>query len=104
MQYSPTSGREFFADFYQKQLQHLNVQLTDSHNRPLPAFGPNQTIRGNLHFTATFRVDIIQGLALNEAPVKTAVDPIKHSVPARFERLLIQQKNGEDTYGVPMGY
>lgn len=106
VQYTPQAERQFFANMYQKQMNHLQVALTDSRNRALPIFGVNQPTLGNRHFTATIRVDIMEDTAHGETPLAPqASRENKNTLPARFDsNVLISQKNGEPGYGRKFGY
>lgn len=119
VQYEPQSNRQYFVNMYQKSLSHLQVRLTDSKSRLLPtpvypntldyqtAGGPAtagtlQTTKGNRHFTATIRVEIVEGVSYGET---VPTGHIPHSLPARFDsNLMIQQKNGRNMYNVGPGY
>ena len=109
VQYEPPNDRQYFANLYQKTMSHLQIGLTDSRNRALPTFGTatanNQTTKGNRHFTATIRVDIVQDTAYGENPVIPESAVFKSKLPARFDsNVLVYQKNGADMYGKPMGF
>ena len=106
VQYEPNNDRQYFANLYQKTLTHFRIDLTDSRRRELPIFGVNQTTKGNRHFTATVRIDIIQDTAYGENPdIIPESLYVKSKVPARFDsNVLIYQKNGRDQYNKPMGF
>jgi hypothetical protein len=113
VQYSPSTGREYFADYYQKTLNHINLRVTDKNNRDFNRFfAPSsnttptlsQSTTGNFHFTCTLRVDIVEGYAPQETTLPKMASQIVKNVPARFENILISQMNGKDTYGKPQGY
>ena len=103
-------GREYFINVKQKQINVLNLRLTDSRNRPLcRAFnshintaagtGSNQSTLGNLSFSAVLRIDVIQQRDIKE--LSTA--PVKQETASRFENLLVQPKFGRDGYGSGVG-
>ena len=105
VQYNPTSGREYFADFYQKHMSHLQLFLTDSHNRAFPLFGVNQATLGNMHFSVCLRIDIMKGGAKQGTGVEVHNLPqLPKKVNAKKENLLIWQKDGKNMYGKPEGY
>ena len=98
-------GREYFMNTRQKQINVLNLRLTDSKNRPLGrAFGSSsktaagsgteQSTLGNLSFSAVIRVDVVQQREIKELETK----PAQASTNARFENLLIQPKFGKSEY------
>jgi len=102
VQYNPQSDKEFFINMYQPAINHFNIQLTDSRNRPLP-FLTGQEIKGNRFFTATLRVDIVQDVAYGQA--SAAHIQIPHKFPARFDsNLLEKHKNGQSNYNRPPGF
>ena len=106
IQFTPTADRMFFGDYHQKSLNHLQIRLTDSRNRPLTEFGPNQTTLGNRQYTCTIRVDIMQGTAQGEIPqamAPTAKSIGAHNLSARFDsNVLISNTQGND--GKRYGY
>jgi len=106
IQYTPQAERQYFANMYQKQMNHLQVALTDSRNRALPLFGTNQATLGNRHFTATIRVDIMEDTAHGERPMATqASSENKNTLPARFDsNVLISTKSLTSGYGKKFGY
>ena len=108
--YDAQTGREYFMNIKQKQLNTLNLRLTDAKNRPLSrAFGSplntasgtgtEQSTLGNLSFSAVIRVDVVQQRQVKELETP----PITHSTAARFENVLIQPKFGRDGYGSGVG-
>jgi len=103
VQFSPQTGREYFVNFHQQMLNHLQLTLTDSRNRLLPVYGTRQTTLGNRSFTCTLRADIIAGNASGERPSHLQVN-IPKQIGAKFEKVLINQKDGEDPYGKPPHY
>ena len=128
IQWNPNTGREFFANYYQKAINNIQLSLTDKHNRYFYTFpGANllyptgstnqdtaQSFTGNFHFTATIRVDILENDITSttkaNVPGTAAVgvnklfNPPTTDVPARFENLLIHQKFGKDQYGKGPGF
>jgi hypothetical protein len=108
--YEAQTGREYFMNVKQKQLNTLNLRLTDAKNRPLGrAFGANsntatgtgtaQSTLGNLSFSAVIRVDIVQQRQVKELETK----PLTHTTAARFDNVLAQPKFGRDAYGSGVG-
>ena len=112
VQYNPTTGREFFLDLKQSQLNSLELRLTDSKNRPLgrtgthagnqtaAGTGTTQSTLGNLEFTAVLRVDIIQ----KRHPKSFESQKIEPRIPARFSQILQKQSNGKDEFGKSPGF
>ena len=112
VQYNPTTGREFFLDLKQSQLNSLELRLTDSKNRPLGRTGTHsgnqtaagtgtaQSTLGNLEFTAVLRVDIIQ----KRHPHSLESQRMEPSIPARFSQILQKQGNGKDEFGKAPGF
>lgn len=58
--YESQTGREFFLNIPNKQVNTMKFYLRDSHDRPLPAIDSQQGTVGNLHFSMVLRVDVIQ--------------------------------------------
>jgi len=93
--FNSQTGREYFLDLRQKHLNNIQLYLTDSKNRRLgrrpdeghlntaSGTGTNQSTRGNLNFSAVFRVEVIKELGKNE----TSFGPTEPS--RRFNNLLI---------------
>ena len=105
VQYSPQSGREYFADFHQKHLSHIKLTLTDSHYRLFPLLGVNQATTGNRNFTCTLRVDVVAGGAVSGGGLEIVrPSPIPKHLNSKDEHVLVYQKNGRDMYGKPMGF
>jgi hypothetical protein len=82
----PSHDRCYFINLRQKNLSHLRLFLTDNRGRPLPQFS-DQSKDGNLSFTCTLRVDIVQGRAVNEFVTKM----YEPNVPARFTSNLLKK-------------
>ena len=82
----PSHDRCYFINLRQKNLSHLRLFLTDNRGRPLPQY-TDQSKDGNLSFTSTLRVDIVQGRAVNEFVTK----PYEPNVPARFTSNLLKK-------------
>lgn len=108
--YDAQTGREYFMNVKQKQINVMSLRLTDAKNRPLGrAFGSttqtaagtgtDQSTLGNLNFSAVIRVDIVQQKEIKE--LETA--PVRPPTAARFENVLIAPKYGESAYGSGVG-
>ena len=115
VQYTAQTGREFFLDIHQKNLNFLRLKLTDSHNRPIgrdensnlnTATGADtdakeQSTLGNLNFSAVIRFDIVK--TKNVQMLET--EHYNPSVPARFSKGVVTQlRDGKDTFGMAPGY
>ena len=78
-----TSGTqmEYFVNLLQKQVNTLQLYLTDSHGRPLP-FITGQTTLGNASFECVVKVDIVQYMT----PMNNTFNSggVKNTIPARF--------------------
>jgi len=78
-----TSGTqmEYFVNLLQKQVNTLQLYLTDSHSRPLP-FYTNQTTLGNASFECVIKVDIVQYMS----PMNNTLNSggVQRTIPARF--------------------
>jgi len=100
--YNANTGREYFVDLAVKHLNHMRLFLTDEHNRPIArrtllsntasrlglGYGVNddsnqQSIRGNLNFSAVIRLEIVQKSSPHEQMFTKAQNP----VPPRNEGL-----------------
>ena len=112
--YEAQSGREYFMNIKQKQINTLSLRLTDAKNRPLgrvfgsstnsttvgiTGSGTEQSTLGNLSFSAVIRVDIVQQRQIKELETK----PLTHTTAARFDNVLAQPKFGRDAYGSGVG-
>ena len=108
--YDAQSGREYFMNVKQKQINTLSLRLTDAKNRPLgrvfgssnntaTGSGTEQSTLGNLSFSAVIRVDIVQQREIKELESK----PLTHTTAARFDNVLAQPKFGRDAYGSGVG-
>ena len=108
--YDAPTLRDFFINIRQKSVASLRLRLTDRHNRPLgrayrsssltaTGTGTKQSTLGNLSFSAVIRLDIIQQRHILELDTPS----IPQTTPSRFENLLIQPKNGRNTYGFGVG-
>ena len=112
VQYTAQTGREFFLDIHQKNLNFLRLKLTDSHNRPIgrdensnlntaTGDGTEQSTLGNLNFSAVIRFDIVK--TKNVQMLET--EHYNPSVPARFSKGVVTQlRDGKDTFGMAPGY
>lgn len=113
VQYTAQTGREFFLDIHQKQLNHIRLKLTDSKNRPIgrsaSTANPNtatgtgnaQSTLGNLSFSAVIRFDIIKKRTVEHLQTEHH----KPNVPARFSNGIVnQQRYGKDTFGMGPGF
>jgi hypothetical protein len=108
--YDAQSGREYFMNVKQKQINTLTLRLTDAKNRPLgrvfgsssktaSGSGTDQSTLGNLSFSAVIRVDVVQQRQIKELES----EPLTHKTAARFENVLMQPKFGRDAYGSGVG-
>ena len=94
VQYTSQTGREFFLDIHQKNLNFLRLKLTDSGNRPIPTTS-GQSTSGNLNFSAVIRFDIVK--TRNVQHLET--EHYQPSVPARFSHGVVKQlRDGQNTY------
>lgn len=112
VQYHPTTGREFFLDLKQKQLNSLELRLTDAKNRPLgrtgthsgnqtaAGTGTSQSTLGNLEFTAVLRIDIVQKKQMHYLESERT----EPKIPRRFSQILQKQDGGRDNFGLAPGY
>ncbi len=110
VQYTAQTGREFFLDIHQKQLNFLRLRLTDSHNRPIgrktntntaTGSGTEQSTLGNLNFSAVIRFDIVKRRTVQ----MLETERYQPNVPARFSSGIVNQlRNGKDTFGLAPGY
>lgn len=109
VQYTAQTGREFFLDIHQKQLNFLRLKLTDSRNRPIgrktetntaTGSGREQSTLGNLNFSAVIRFDIVKRRTVQHLET----EHYKPNVPARFSNGIVNQlRNGKDTFGMSPG-
>ena len=78
-----TSGTqmEYFVNLLQKQVNTLQLYLTDSHGRSLP-FLAGQTTLGNASFECVIKVDIVQYMS----PMNNTLNSggVQRTIPARF--------------------
>ncbi len=78
-----TSGTqmEYFVNLLQKQVNTLQLYLTDSHGRSLP-FLAGQTTLGNASFECVVKVDIVQYMT----PMNNTLNSggVQRTIPARF--------------------
>jgi len=92
---------EFFVNLTQRSLSSLRLFLTDSRGRPLSRFmnstsqtaagsGTAQSTKGNLFFSATLRLDVVQ----RQAPHYLETPPIPRAIPGRFTGPLLNQNFG----------
>ena len=111
VQYTAQTGREFFLDIHQKQLNHIRLKLTDAKNRPIgrsttnsntaTGSGNAQSTLGNLSFSAVIRFDIIKKRTVDHLET----EHYKPTVPARFSNgVTNQQRFGKDTFGMAPGF
>lgn len=113
VQYTAQTGREFFLDIHQKQLNHIRLKLTDAKNRPIgrstssanqntaTGSGNAQSTLGNLSFSAVIRFDIIKKRSVEHLQTEHH----KPNVPARFSNgVTNQQRFGKDTFGMGPGF
>jgi hypothetical protein len=64
--YESQTGREFFLNIPNKQVNAMKFYLRDSHDRPLPRVDSQQGTVGNLHFSMVLRVDVVQKFVVNK--------------------------------------
>lgn len=111
VQYTAQTGREFFLDIHQKQLNHIRLKLTDAKNRPIgrstenqntaTGTGNAQSTLGNLSFSAVIRFDIIKKRTVEHLQTQHH----EPTVPARFSNgVTNQQRFGKDTFGMAPGF
>lgn len=113
VQYTAQTGREFFLDIHQKQLNHLRLRLTDAKNRPIgrttdtthpntaTGTGTQQSTAGNLSFSAVLRFDILKKRTVQHLETQKS----EPNVPARFSNgVTNQQRFGKDMFGVAPGF
>ena len=113
VQYTAQTGREFFLDIHQKQLNHIRLKLADAKNRPIgrstssanqntaTGSGNAQSTLGNLSFSAVIRFDIIKKRTVDHLET----EHYKPTVPARFSNgVTNQQRFGKDTFGMAPGF
>tara|TARA_X000001036_G_C20572168_1_gene763121 strand:- start:3 stop:968 length:966 start_codon:yes stop_codon:yes gene_type:complete len=112
IQFTAQTGREFFLDIHQKQLNFLRLRLTDSHNRPIArttnslsntatGTGFEQSTLGNLNFSAVIRFDIIKKRTVQHLESEHYVP----NIPARFSNGIVNKlRDGENTFGKSPGY
>jgi len=111
VQYHCNTGREFFLDLRQKQLNSLELRVTDAKNRPIGRIGTQinetaagtgtkQSTLGNLEFTAVIRFDIIQKKHMHYLETQKE----EPSVFPRFSSILNKQDNGRSGYGLSPGF
>ncbi len=72
---------EYFVNLLQKQVNTLQLYLTDSHGRSLP-FLAGQTTLGNASFECVVKVDIVQYMT----PMNNTLNSggVQRTIPARF--------------------
>ena len=92
---------EFFVTLPQRSLNTLRLFLTDSKGRPLgrtagstgrtaAGTGTAQSTTGNLHFSCTLRLDVIQ----KQMPNTIQTPPVPQPIPGRFTGPLLNQDFG----------
>ena len=92
---------EFFVTLPQRSLNTLRLFLTDSKGRPLGRIagstdrtaagtGTAQSTTGNLHFSCTLRLDVIQ----KQMPNTIQTPPVPQPIPGRFTGPLLNQDFG----------
>ena len=111
--YFANAEREYFVNLQQRRLSTLTLFLTDSRNRPLGRLAGSasgtaagsqtggvlnsnlQSTQGNLFFTATIRIDVVQVSFPNQLQAM----PPPLSQPALFNRgTLVWQDNGHPKF------
>ena len=81
------NGNDCFMAFPQrKNLEHLELELTDAHARPLSEVFPSQTEDGMLSFRAVIRYDLFKGRQpeiqrIDRGPGPTQIDQTGFYVP-----------------------
>lgn len=78
--------REYFLNLRQKNVSSLRLYLTDERNRQLPQY-TDQSTKGNLRFTCTIRVDVVQ----KTMPNQLETVPYEPNIPARFTSNLLEK-------------
>jgi hypothetical protein len=111
-EFTASTGRDFFLDLKQKQLNSLELRLTDAKNRPLgrtgthsanqtaAGTGDSQSTLGNLEFTAVLRIDIVQKKQMHYLESERT----EPKVPPRFSQILQKQDGGRSNFGLAPGY
>jgi len=93
---------EFFVTLPQRSLTSMRLFLTDSKGRPLGrtaastsktagGTGLSQSTTGNLHFSCTLRLDVIQ----KQMPNTIKTPPVPQPIPGRFTGPLLNQNFGK---------
>lgn len=108
--FTTASQMEYFVALTTKQITHMRLYITDSHNRTVP---PNvkylenavvdtplanfQTTLGNRSWEGVIKVDIVQYMGGQNNVLQSA--PVQHTVPARFGTEPLNKLNyGESGY------
>ena len=105
VQYTTPGEGHFFANFYTKSLNTLQLEITDSKNRQFPVYTGNQTTRGNRYFTCNFRADIVMDTAYGETPDPQAQKVfLPHNYPPRFDSNVLVNQPRASNYGRPPAY
>lgn len=92
--YSPGSDGVFFSDLLTKNLNALNLRVTDARDRAFPVFDSNQAVLGSRGFDAVIRCDVIK--TRNEHGMTTRRAP--KTTPARLSTNI---GASQLTYGLP---
>jgi hypothetical protein len=105
--FNTSSSDEYSISLTQRQITHMRVYLTDSHNRPIPqnckyvnnvpVAGSSQLKLGNRSFEAVIKVEIMQYIHSHNNRLVTA--PIPYSISPRFSNPLTYLNNGKPTFG-----
>ena len=93
---------EFFVTLPQRSLTSMRLFLTDSKGRPIgrtagstsktsAGTGTAQSTTGNLHFSCTLRLDVIQ----KQLPNTIRTPPVPQPIPGRFSGPLLNQDFGK---------
>ena len=107
--FTTASQMEYFVALTTKQITHMRLYITDSHNRTVPpnvqstknviddSLANSQTTLGNRSWEGVIKVDIVQYMGGQNNVLQSA--PVQHTVPARFGTEPLNKLNyGESGY------
>lgn len=57
--YRSSQHQDYFFDYYDDNLTHIQLQLTDCDGRSIPIVYESQTRQGNMNFTVVLRIDVL---------------------------------------------